>query len=84
VLDVAAAHGTLSKIYRAAGLKTNDTKVERYRHAADPVSILDRNAVWGPWRAYPHTYTGFKELFDKPAPYLLDTGAKAGLTSFVV
>jgi hypothetical protein len=57
---------------------------ERYRHGADPVSILDRQVTWGPWRAYPHTYTGYKEGFDKPAPYLLDTGTKAGLTSFMV
>ena len=57
---------------------------ERYRHPLDPVSMLDRNATWGPLKGYPHMYGGFKEAFDEPAPYLLDTGTKAGLTSFVV
>jgi hypothetical protein len=38
-------------------------KVERYRHPTDPVSLLDRGAQWGGWKAYPHTYTGF-ESFD--------------------
>jgi len=37
---------------------------ERYRHPTDPVSILDRGATWGNWKAYPHSYTGFQN-FDK-------------------
>ena len=57
---------------------------ERYRHPLDPISVLDRNATWGPLKGYPHMYGGFKETFDEPAPYLLDTGTKAGLTSFTV
>ena len=63
---------------------THKVLAERYRHPLDPVSVLDRNATWGPLKGYPHMYGGFKETFDEPAPYLLDTGAKAGLTSFVV
>ena len=63
---------------------THKVLAERYRHPLDPVSVLDRNATWGPLKGYPHMYGGFKETFDEPAPYLLDTGTKAGLTSFVV
>ena len=37
-------------------------KAERYRHPTDPVSIMDRGATWGDWKAYPHTYTGFQNL----------------------
>jgi hypothetical protein len=39
-------------------------KVERFRHPTDPVSIFDRGAQWGDWKAYPRTYTGFQS-FDK-------------------
>jgi hypothetical protein len=39
-------------------------KAERHRHPTDPVSIFDRGAAWGDWKAYPHTYTGFAETFD--------------------
>jgi hypothetical protein len=39
-------------------------KAERCRHPIDPVSIVDRGAAWGDWKAYPHTYTGFAETFD--------------------
>jgi hypothetical protein len=63
---------------------THKVKADRLRHPLDPVSMLDRNATWGPLKGYPHMYGGFKETFDEPAPYLLDTGTKAGLTSFVV
>jgi hypothetical protein len=44
--------------------------VERYRHPVDPVSFFDRGATWGNVVAYPHSYTGFKEAFDEPAPHL--------------
>ena len=44
--------------------------VDRYRHPVDPVSIFDRGATWGTVMAYPHSYTGFKEEFDEPAPHL--------------
>ena len=63
---------------------THKVLAERYRHPLDPVSVLDRNATWGTLKGYPHMYGGFKETFDEPAPYLLDTGTKAGFTSFVV
>jgi len=63
---------------------THKVLADRFRHPLDPVSMLDRNAKWGPLKGYPHMYGGFKETFDEPAPYLLDTGTKAGLTSFVV
>ena len=63
---------------------THKVLADRYRHPMDPISVLDRSAHWGPLKGYPHMYEGFKESFDEPAPYLLDTGAKAGLTSFVV
>ena len=46
------------------------TKAERYRHPADPVSVLDRTAQWGNWKAYPHSYHGFAEKFDKPKDVL--------------
>ena len=46
------------------------TKAERYRHPADPVSVLDRTAQWGNWKAYPHSYHGFAEKFDKPQTVL--------------
>ena len=39
-------------------------KVERYRHPTDIVSIFDRGAQWGEFKAYPHTYGGFQS-FDK-------------------
>jgi hypothetical protein len=58
---------------------------ERYRHPADPVSILDTKSHWGNIQAFPHTYAGFK-AFDEPAPYLLDVNAKTTgqQTNFVV
>jgi hypothetical protein len=46
------------------------TKAERFRHPADPVSLLDRTAQWGDWKAYPHSYHGFAEKFDKPQDVL--------------
>ena len=44
--------------------------VDRYRHPIDPGSITDRGATWGNFMAYPHSYTGFKEIYDEPAPHL--------------
>jgi hypothetical protein len=40
-------------------------KQERYRHPADVVSVLDRSAQWGNWKANPHSYRGFSEKYDK-------------------
>ena len=50
--------------------------VDRYRHPLDPVSVLDRSASWGGVMAYPHSYTGFKETYDEPAPHIFDVGQK--------
>ena len=38
---------------------------ERYRHPLDPVSILDRGANWGDFKAYPHSYGGFQSMDHK-------------------
>jgi hypothetical protein len=35
-----------------------------YKHPTDAVSIFDRGATWGDWKAYPHSYAGFQN-FDK-------------------
>ena len=51
--------------------------VERYRHFFDPVSVGDRGASWGSMMANPHSYGGFKEVYDEPAPYIFDVGQKA-------
>ena len=40
--------------------------VERYRHPADPVSILDRGAKWGDIKAYSHSYAGFQGFDKRP------------------
>jgi hypothetical protein len=40
-------------------------KAERFRHPLDPVSIADRGAKWGSLKAYPHSYRGFSEKYDK-------------------
>jgi len=40
-------------------------KAERFRHPLDPVSVADRGAKWGSLKAYPHSYHGFSEKYDK-------------------
>jgi hypothetical protein len=44
---------------------------DRYRHLGDPVSLSDRGASLGRLMLYPHSYTGFKEIYDEPAPHLI-------------
>jgi hypothetical protein len=44
---------------------------DRYRHFGDPVSLSDRGASLGSLMLYPHSYTGFKEIYDDPAPHLV-------------
>ena len=51
-------------------------QADRYRHFFDPVSVGDRGASWGSMMANPHSYGGFKEVYDEPAPYIFDVGQK--------
>ena len=41
-----------------------NNNAERFRHPADPVSLLDRGAKWGDFKAYSHSHAGFQG-FDK-------------------
>ena len=43
---------------------------ERYRHPTDVVSLFDRGATWGDWKAYSHSYAGFHN-FDKKSKDVL-------------
>jgi hypothetical protein len=56
----------------------------RYRHPMDPFSILDRGATMIPIAdPNPHSYGGFSQEFDTPAPYMEYLNPKKQ-TSFVV